>query len=78
VDTDDQPWVAVMYPGFDVFINDNTGFVIHETSLFEDERYASRLNEHAHRLFGGKRGIDISEAEWGGSWPEGHTFGIDD
>jgi hypothetical protein len=33
--------------------------------LFDDKRYASRLNEHARRLFNGKRGIEIMDEEWG-------------
>jgi hypothetical protein len=80
VDTDDQPWVAVTYPGFDVFIAYLTGYSIRDfkTSLFEDERYASRMNDHAHRLFGGKEAIDFNDAEWGATWPEEHTFGCDD
>jgi hypothetical protein len=60
VDVDDQPYLGIMYPGFDVFMADLTGFGIcggftTYTSLFEDERYAPRLNEHAHRLFNGEQ-----------------------
>jgi hypothetical protein len=69
VDIDDQPYAAVMYPGFDVFMADTAGFGIHDfetyESLFKDERYAPRLTEHAHRLFGGKLGIEMSDEEWG-------------
>ena len=72
VDTDDIPYAAVMYPGFDVFMADESGFGIHDfgtyESLHDDPRYAARLAHHARLLFGGKRGIEISDEEWGG-WP---------
>lgn len=69
IDTDDLPYAAVMYPGFDVFMADEAGFDIHQMDtyegLFEDKRYAPRLNEHARHLFNGKPGIEIGEEEWG-------------
>ncbi len=72
VDTDDIPYAAVMYPGFDVFMADEAGLGIHDfstyESLHEDARYAARLAHHAQLLFGGKRGIEIGDEEWGG-WP---------
>jgi hypothetical protein len=73
IDTDDLPYAAVMYPGFDVYMADEAGFGLHnfETyeSLFEDKRYAPRLNEHARHLFNGKPGIEIYEDEWGDPLP---------
>jgi hypothetical protein len=70
IDTDDLPYAAVMYPGFDVFMADEAGFAIHDMGtyedLFEDKRYAPRLNEHARHLFNGKFGIEIIDEEWGG------------
>lgn len=70
VDTDDIPYAAVMYPGFDVFMADEASFGIHNfdtyESLHEDPRYAARLAHHARALFGGKPGIEIGDEEWGG------------
>jgi hypothetical protein len=70
IDTDDLPYAAVMYPGFDVFMADEAGFDIHQMDtyegLFEDKRYAPRLNEHARHIFNGKQGIEIMDEEWGG------------
>jgi len=70
IDTDDLPYAAVMYPGFDVFMADEAGFAIHDMGtyedLFDDKRYAPRLNEHARHLFNGKSGIEIMDEEWGG------------
>jgi len=70
IDTDDMPYAAVMYPGFDVFMADEAGllgidFDTYE-GLFGDRRYAARLKEHARHLFNGKRGIECFEEEWGG------------
>ena len=75
IDTDDLPYAAVMYPGFDVYLADLAGFGLHSMgtyeALFEDKRYAPRLREHAALLFGGKEGIELSDEEWGEvSWPE--------
>ncbi|HEV8192040.1 MAG TPA: hypothetical protein VGP82_11235 [Ktedonobacterales bacterium] len=69
VDNDDLPYTAVMYPGFDVFMADEAGFGIHSfgtyEDLFDDPRYAERLNQHAQYLFAGKRGVEIYDEEWG-------------
>jgi hypothetical protein len=69
IDTDDLPYAAVMYPGFDVFMADEVGFALHDMGtyedLFDDKRYASRLNEHARHIFNGKQGIEIMDEEWG-------------
>ncbi|HEU5441568.1 MAG TPA: hypothetical protein VFU88_19950 [Ktedonobacterales bacterium] len=70
VDTDDLPYAAVMYPGFDVFMADEAGLdtCISGTyeDLHDDPRYAARMAAHAHQLFNGKRGIEIGDEEWGG------------
>jgi hypothetical protein len=34
------------------------------TDLFDDPRYAERLQWHADHLFHGKRGIECSDEEW--------------
>jgi len=69
IDTDDLPYVAVMYPGFDVYMADEAGFALHDMGayedLFDDKRYAPRLNEHARHIFNGKQGIEIMDEEWG-------------
>lgn len=69
IDTDDLPYAAVMYPGFDVFMADEAGFALHDMGtyedLFDDTRYAPRLKEHARHLFNGKQGIEIGDEEWG-------------
>ena len=69
IDTDDLPYAAVMYPGFDVFMADEAGCALHDMGtyedLFDDKRYAPRLNEHARHLFNGKQGIEIMDEEWG-------------
>jgi hypothetical protein len=69
VDVDDLPYAAVMYPGFDVFMADAAGFDIHPygtyEDLFDDQRYAARMEHHARLLFGGKRGIEVMDEEWG-------------
>ncbi len=71
IDTDDLPYAAVMYPGFDVFMSDEAGvpgatfdFGTYE-SLSEDPRYASRIQSHANILFGGAVGLEISDPGWG-------------
>jgi hypothetical protein len=69
IDTDDIPFLGVMYPGFDVFMGDEAGlcqldFDTYE-DLFDDKRYAARLNEHARHLLNGKRSIEMYEEEWG-------------
>ena len=69
IDTDDMPFLGVMYPGFDVFMGDEAGlcqldFPTYE-GLFDDNRYAARLNEHARHLLGGKQSIEMYDEEWG-------------
>jgi hypothetical protein len=71
IDTDDLPYAAVMYPGFDVFMADEAGLKgvacdwgTYE-DLFNDTRYAARMREHAKRLFNGRPSAEISDAEWG-------------
>jgi hypothetical protein len=68
IDEDDGPYIAIMYPGFDVYLADLAGvldldFGTYE-SLHEDERYAARLALHARRLFGGKPSIELMDPEW--------------
>src|SRR5512146_621956 len=72
IDTDDVPYAAVMYPGFDVFMSDEASvpgatfdFGTYE-SLSGDPRYTSRIQHHANTLFGGAIGIEIGDGAWGG------------
>jgi hypothetical protein len=63
----DEPYVAIMYPGFDVYLADLAGvlglrFGTYE-DLHEDERYAARLALHARRLFGGRPSIAPMDLE---------------
>ncbi len=68
IDTDDMPYAAVMYPGFDVFMADEAGMEISAWGTYEalarDSRYKSRIKQHAQHLFGGKAGIEIMDKEW--------------
>lgn len=69
IDTDDLPYAAVMYPGFDVFMADEVGMEVSSWGTYEalarDLRYKSRIQQHARQLFGGKQGIEIMDKEWG-------------
>jgi hypothetical protein len=70
IDTDDLPYAAIMYPGFDVFMGDEAGllegtdFDTYE-DLFDDRRFAGRMREHAKHLFNGRPSAEIMDAEWG-------------
>jgi hypothetical protein len=74
VDTDDIPYMAIMYPGFDVYMADLTGIIRWSgdsyTSLFEDKRYHERLQMHADHLFHGKQDIEFMDEEWAASVPD--------
>lgn len=70
VDTDDIPYVGIMYPGFDVFMADEAGFHISSgvadtyEALFDDPRYLPRMTQHAAHLFRGKPGAECYDEEW--------------
>lgn len=56
VDTDEVPWVALVYPGFDVCIADGTIMTIRKgtyTDTWGSPRYRSPLAEQARRNFRG-------------------------
>jgi hypothetical protein len=63
-----QPYAAVMYPGFDVYMADHAGMRISDWGTWEvlsdDPRYKARIKQHAEQLFGGKVGIDLYDKEW--------------
>ena len=71
IDSDDLPYAAVMYPGFDVFMSDEAGIpgatfdMGTYEDLSEDKRYASRIKHHANQRFGGAVGVEIGEPGWG-------------
>jgi hypothetical protein len=69
IDTDDLPYAAVMYPGFDVYMADHVGMEISDWGTYEDlasdPRYKSRIKQHARHLFAGKVGVEIMDEEWG-------------
>ena len=72
IDTDDIPYAAVMYPGFDVFLADEAGIAgvacdwgTYE-DLFKDRRYAGRMRDHARYLFNGRPSAEITDEAWGG------------
>jgi hypothetical protein len=61
-DVDDVPYVALMYPGFDVYMADLAGVLelpgrTYE-SLHGDARYAPRMAEHAQNNFGGAHSFE--------------------
>lgn len=69
IDVDDQPYTALMYPGFDVYMAALTGMIDqpekYYADLFDDPRYAERLQWHAETLFQGKRDLDYGcDEEW--------------
>ena len=72
IDTDDLPYAAVMYPGFDVFMADEAGLegVACDWGTYEDlwndRRYAARMREHARYLFRGRPSAEITDEAWGG------------
>jgi hypothetical protein len=72
IDTDDLPYAAVMYPGFDIFMADEAGvegvacdWDTYE-DLWNDHRYATRMREHARYLFKGRPSAEITDEAWGG------------
>jgi hypothetical protein len=82
-DVDELPYVAIMYPGFDVYMADLTGvlsfpFETYE-ALHDHPEYGARLSEHAKMNLGGRRGIQLGEhlELEGGSppaWQEGDAL----
>lgn len=67
VDMDDIPYLGLMYPGFDVYMADLAGIIEFSwgtyTDLFDDPRYAGRLQSHADTLFNGKRDTDFADGK---------------
>ncbi|MEV7420146.1 hypothetical protein [Streptomyces sp. NPDC089919] len=72
-DIDDLPYVAVMYPGLDVYLADLAGVVDLDfdtyTSLAEHPAYAARMREHAENTRLGPDGLEFYDLDWDG--PDG-------
>ncbi|MEU6863560.1 hypothetical protein ABZ924_09840 [Streptomyces sp. NPDC046876] len=67
-DIDDLPYVAVMYPGLDVYLADlaeilDLPFDTY-TSLAEHPEYGPRMREHAENTELGPDGLDIQDLDW--------------
>ncbi|MFF8513342.1 hypothetical protein ACF064_35360 [Streptomyces sp. NPDC015492] len=67
-DIDDLPYVAVMYPGLDVYLADLAGVIDVEfgeyTSLAGHPEYADRMSEHATHTGLGREGKEIQDLVW--------------
>ncbi|MET8508902.1 hypothetical protein ABZV60_30350 [Streptomyces sp. NPDC004787] len=64
-DIDDMPYVAVMYPGLDVYLAHEAGVIDLDfdtyTSLIEHPIYGTRMQEHATHTGLGPDGIEIQD-----------------
>ncbi|MEV0415105.1 hypothetical protein AB0I68_30995 [Streptomyces sp. NPDC050448] len=64
-DIDDLPYVAVMYPGLDVYLADLADVLDLDfdtyTSLADDPEYGARMREHAENTQLGSDGIDFQD-----------------
>ncbi|WP_199922777.1 hypothetical protein [Streptomyces sp. NRRL S-87] len=64
-DIDDLPYVAVMYPGLDVYLADLAEVVDLDfdtyTSLAEDPEYGPRMREHAENTALGADGLELQD-----------------
>lgn len=62
-DIDDAPYVAVMYPGLDVYLAELAGVIDLEfatyTSLIDHPEYGARMREHAAHTGLGNDGLDV-------------------
>ncbi|MEW1913683.1 hypothetical protein AB0442_35550 [Kitasatospora sp. NPDC085895] len=64
-DMDDLPYVAVMYPGLDVYLADEAGLLDRGfdsyTGLMDHPVYGARMREHAERTRLGTEGLEIQD-----------------
>ncbi|WP_431676944.1 hypothetical protein [Kitasatospora sp. KL5] len=64
-DTDDLPYVAVMYPGLDVYLADEAGLLDLDfdtyTGLMDHPVYGGRMREHAELTRLGTEGLEIQD-----------------
>ncbi|WP_354644401.1 hypothetical protein [Kitasatospora camelliae] len=67
-DVDDLPFVAVMYPGLDVYLADLAEVIDLDfgtyTSLAEHPEYGPRMREHAEHTALGPDGLEIQDLDW--------------
>ncbi|MER5641093.1 hypothetical protein ABT095_29590 [Kitasatospora sp. NPDC002227] len=67
-DIDDLPYVAVMYPGLDVYLADLAGVIDLDfdtyTGLSEHPVYGARMREHAENTELGADGLEIQDLDW--------------
>ncbi|MET8506322.1 hypothetical protein ABZV60_16920 [Streptomyces sp. NPDC004787] len=67
-DIDDLPYVAVIYPGFDVYLADLAGVIDLDfpeyTSLADHPEYSTRMKEHADRTGLGLEGKEFQDLDW--------------
>ncbi len=65
VDIDDMPYVAVMYPGLDVYLADEAGTVELDfdtyTGLMDHPDYGPRMHEHARLTGLGVDGLEVAD-----------------
>ncbi|MFD0279307.1 hypothetical protein ACFVHB_36170 [Kitasatospora sp. NPDC127111] len=66
-DIDDLPYVAVMYPGLDVYLADLAGVIDLDfdtyTGLMDHPEYGPRMREHAENTELGPDGLDFQDLE---------------
>jgi hypothetical protein len=66
-DIDDMPYVAVMYPGLDVYLAELAGVIeldlAEYTGLIDHEEYGARTREHAARTGLGADGREIDDLD---------------
>lgn len=67
-DIDDLPYVAVMYPGFDVYLADLADVLDLDfdtyTSLADHPEYGPRMREHAENTELGADGLEFQDLNW--------------
>ncbi|MFJ9610147.1 hypothetical protein ACIRS1_27780 [Kitasatospora sp. NPDC101176] len=69
IDTDDLPYVAVTYPGLDVYLADLAGVIDLDfdtyTGLMDHPEYGPRMQEHAANTRLGPDGLELQDLDWG-------------
>jgi hypothetical protein len=81
LDNDDQPYMGIMYPGFDVYLAYYAGLLAfpspgYYTMLSSDPRYQARHQEHADYLFKGQASVEVGDSlcPWPDGWSDGHEL----
>ena len=60
-DNDDLRRVAMLYPGFDVFMADLVGIDLGSTPMARHPVFKTRMVEHTHRNFSGRPDRDLGD-----------------